>query len=133
MSDTINAENETLHNPSCNAAAKKSNDLLYIACLIETIARTTTNHRLHVLQQIGKGKLLHVYEFADVFHCLSLAQGAAEIIEECDIKNGTFDNVATAHYSVPHVIGIARDYVRLVEDTIDTKTGNVYDCDMLPI
>lgn len=47
---------------------KEYNDLFFVCSLIEYIGRKTKNHRNVVVNAIGKDKLRHLYELADVYH-----------------------------------------------------------------
>ena len=46
---------------------KEYNDLFFVCSLIEYIGRKTKNHRNVVVNAIGKDKLQHLYELADVY------------------------------------------------------------------
>jgi hypothetical protein len=47
---------------------KYSNDLFFLCSLIEYIGRKTKNHRTVVVNAIGKAKLQHILDLADVYH-----------------------------------------------------------------
>lgn len=64
------------------------------------------------------GKHIHrIYEHADVFHCEPIEKMAEELIEECNIPKGSFDNVGACRYTVPDYWDIGEVYERLIEDS----------------
>lgn len=65
----------------------------------------------------GKKAYSSVYEHADVFHCEPIEKVAEELIEECKIPKGSFDNVGACRYNVPDYWDIGEVYERLIEDS----------------
>ena len=80
---------------------KEDNDLFFVCSLIEYIGRKTKNHRSVVVNAIGKDKLQHLYELADVYHS---------------------DNITDSKYSIPTHWDIGKVYKRLIVD-ICVKQG----------
>lgn len=97
-------------------------DIMYAAAILEKVARETKNTRKVIAEYVGISNINHLAEYADVNHCLSMEQVAAEIIEDNNIIEGNFDDVSTCEYTVPSVIDIGKVYARLVEDT-ETDTA----------
>jgi len=93
---------------------KEYNDLFFICSLIEYIGRKTKSHRNVVVNAIGKEKLQHLYDFADVYHSENIDKLSDELIEQYHIENGTFDNVADGKYSIPTHWDIGKVYKRLI-------------------
>ena len=93
---------------------KEYNDLFFVCSLIEYISRKTKNHRDVVVNAIGKEKLQHLYELADVYHCENIDKITAELIDSHHIKTGLFDNIAACQYSIPTHWDIGKVYKRLI-------------------
>ena len=98
--------------------SKEMNDLFYICSLIEFIGRKTKNRRADIMKILGDNEIERQLNLADVNHCLSFEQVSDEIIEFFNIKDGSFDSVATCKYTVPSVQSIGKVYQRLIVDTI---------------
>lgn len=98
--------------------SKEINDLFYICSLIEFIGRKTKNRRADIMKILGDNEIERQLNLADVNHCLSFEQVSDEIIEFFNIKDGSFDSVATCKYTVPSVQSIGKVYQRLIVDTI---------------
>ena len=96
----------------------KNNSMLFYTCsLIEFIGRTKKKKRKEVVGLLGRDILERIYEYADVLHCEPIEKVAAEFIEECQIKDGIFDNEADCKYNVPDYWTIGEVYERLIEDS----------------
>ncbi|KAA6334417.1 hypothetical protein EZS27_017255 [termite gut metagenome] len=100
---------------------KEHNDLFFVCSLIEYIARRTKNHRDIVVNAIGKEKLEHIYELADVYHCENIDKITDEVIQRHQIPDSTFDNVADCQYSIPTHWDIGKVYKRLIVDVCNNK------------
>ncbi|OAV73330.1 hypothetical protein Barb6_00337 [Bacteroidales bacterium Barb6] len=100
---------------------KEHNDLFFVCSLIEYIARKTKNHRDVVVNAIGKKKLEHIYELADVYHCENMDKIADELIQKYNIPAGTFDNVADCKYSIPSHWDMGKVYRRLIIAVCDNR------------
>lgn len=98
--------------------SKEMNDLFYICSLIEFIGRKTKNRRADIMKILGDNEIERQLNLADVNNCLSFEQVSDEIIEFFNIKDGSFDSVATCKYTVPSVQSIGKVYQRLIVDTI---------------
>ena len=93
---------------------KNANNLFFLCSLIEYIGRKTKNHRNVVVNAIGKGKLQHIFDLADVYHCENMDKLTFELTKKYNIENGIFDNVANAKYSIPTHWDIGKVYKRLI-------------------
>lgn len=100
---------------------KEYNDLFFVCSLIEYIGRRTKNHRSVVVQAIGKKKLQHLYDLADVYHSENIEKLSDELIEQYAIEEGTFDNVAAGKYSIPTHWDIGKVYKRLIIDVSEKQ------------
>lgn len=103
---------------------QKNNDLFFTCSLIDYIARQTKNTRADVVNKLGKERLAHIYDLADVYHSDNIQTVCEEFIEQAQIANGNFDNVAQAKYAVPTYWDIGKVYKRLIlgiakEENID--------------
>lgn len=95
---------------------KEYNDLFFVCSLIEHIGRKTENHRNAVVNAIGKKKLQHIYDLADIYHSENIDKISDELIEDFHIEKGIFDNVADGKYSIPTHWDIGKVYKRLIVD-----------------
>ncbi len=93
---------------------KKSNDLFYTCSLIGYLARKTKNSPSVIVQYLGKKRIGKIYDLADVYHCDNIDRVSDDLIEECRIPTGTFDNVAECEYAVPSHWDIGKVYKRLI-------------------
>jgi hypothetical protein len=101
---------------------KKDNDLFFVCSLIEFIARTTKNTKADVVFALGKNKLMQILELADVYHSENMAKLTQELINECNIRPGHFDNISACLYAVPTHWDIGKVYKRLLLE-IKRETG----------
>ncbi|MBO5396617.1 MAG: hypothetical protein J6A97_07020 [Clostridia bacterium] len=106
---------------------KKSNDLFYTCSLIDYIARKTKNTRKDTVIALGKERISKIYELADVYHCDAIEKVADSFIESAKIKNGSFDNISEAKYTVPSHWDIGKVYKRLVLGISKEKSIPVID------
>jgi hypothetical protein len=93
---------------------KNANNLFFLCSLIEYIGRKTKNHRNVVVNAIGKEKLQHIFDMADVYHSENIDKLLFELTEKHGIETGIFDNVGDAKYSVPTHWDIGKVYKRLI-------------------
>jgi hypothetical protein len=100
---------------------KEYNDLFFVCSLIEYIARKTKNHRDAVVNAIGKEKLQHLYDLADVYHSENIDEITDELIAHQNIPAGTFDNIADCQYSIPTHWDMGKVYKRLIVDVCNNQ------------
>ena len=100
---------------------KESNDIFFVCSLIEHIARRTNNHRSVIVNAIGRTKLQHIYDLADIYHSENIDKLSDELINDCKIESGNFDNVQAAKYSIPSLWDIGKVYKRLIMSVIDYR------------
>ncbi len=93
---------------------KNANNLFFLCSLIEYIGRKTKNHRNVIVNAIGKNNLLHIFDLADIYHSENMDKLTAEIVEKYNIKDGVFDNISNANYSIPTHWDIGKVYKRLI-------------------
>lgn len=94
---------------------KKDNDLFYTCSLIDYISRKTKNVRSYVVNKLGKERLEKIYDLADVYHCDNIERVCDDFIDEANIEQGSFDNVADCGYSIPTYWDIGKVYKRLIK------------------
>ena len=94
---------------------KKDNDLFYTCSLIDYISRKTKNVRSYVVNKLGKERLEKIYDLADVYHCDNIERVCDDFIDEANIEQGNFDNVADCGYSIPTYWDIGKVYKRLIK------------------
>ena len=90
-----------------------SNNVFYVCGLVEYIGRATHNRRALVADALGRDWLEKLVRLADVYHCENIDAVAGDLIEQCHIERGTFDNVGQARYAVPSHWDIGKVYKRL--------------------
>ncbi len=95
---------------------REHNDLFFVCSLIEYIGRNTKNHRNVIVNAIGKARLQHIYELADVYHSENIDKISDELIEKYNIEQGWFDNISSCNYSIPSHWDIGKVYKRLIID-----------------
>ncbi len=100
---------------------KEYNDLFFVCSLIEYISRKTKNHRNVVVNAIGKEKLQHIYDLADIYHSDNIDKITDELIRDYYIEQGRFDNLADAQYSIPSHWDIGKVYKRLIVDVYNKQ------------
>lgn len=106
---------------------KEYNDLFFVCSLIEYIARKTKNERKLIVNAIGRQRLLHIYDLADVYHSDNIDRVADDLIEQSGILLGTFDNVASCRYRIPTFWDIGKVYKRLIIDVCNEQAKQPID------
>lgn len=106
---------------------RKANDLFFTCSLIDYIARKTKNKRSTVVNTLGKASISKIYDLADVYHSDNLDRVSDDFIESAGITEGTFDNVASARYSVPSHWDIGKVYKRLILGIAREKNMDIID------
>ena len=96
----------------------EKNDVYYVCCLIEFIARATKNRRKKLVETIGIEGIKDLYCNAQVNHCLTFEEVSNEVIAQYNIQNGDYDSVEKCKYTVPTFMAIGKDYCRLIEDVL---------------
>ena len=94
---------------------KKDKDLIYTCSLIDYISRKTKNVRSYVVNKLGKERLEKIYDLADVYHCDNIERVCDDFVDEANIEQGNFDNVADCGYSIPTYWDIGKVYKRLIK------------------
>lgn len=94
---------------------QKDNDLFYTCSLIDYISRKTKNVRSYVVNKLGKERLEKIYDLADVYHCDNIERVCDDFVDEANIEQGNFDNVADCGYSIPTYWDIGKVYKRLIK------------------
>lgn len=100
---------------------KEYNDLFFVCSLIEYIGRKTKNHRNVVVNAIGKEKLQHLYDLADVYHSENIDKLSDELIAQYHLQEGIFDNIAAGKYAIPTHWDIGKVYKRLIVDVAEEQ------------
>ncbi len=93
---------------------KVANNLFFLCSLIEYIGRKTKNHRNVIVNAIGKDKLQHIFDLADIYHNENLDKLTFDLVEKYKIEEGVFDNIQNAKYSIPTHWDIGKVYKRLI-------------------
>lgn len=106
----------------------KNNSALFYTCsLIEFIGRQQKQKRSELVQMMGKKTVERIYRYADVFHCEPIEKTADDFIENLNIPEGDFDNVAKCRYTVPDYWMIGEVYERLIEDIAEDDEEHIID------
>ena len=106
---------------------KNSNHLFFLCSLIEYIGRKTKNHRSVVVNALGKEKLQHIFELADVYHCENIDKLTFDLIKKHKIEERVFDNIAGAQYAIPTHWDIGKVYKRLIIDVSNKQNKALID------
>jgi len=102
---------------------KVANNLFFLCSLVEYVGRKTKNHRNVIVNAIGKDELQHILDLADIYHNENLDKLTFDLVEKYDIKEGVFDNISNAKFSIPTHWDIGKVYKRLIID-ISKKENN---------
>ncbi len=105
--------------------SKRDNDIFFLCALIDKIGRITKNKRKDVVNQLGKDKIKHIYELAEVYHSDNLDRVSDDFIRNSNIKEGIFDNVKDCKYAIPSHWDIGKVYGRLVRNLVDRENIEV--------
>lgn len=100
---------------------KENNDIFFVCSLIEHIARRTKNHSSVVVNALGRAKLQHIFNLADIYHSENMDKVSDELINVCHIETGFFDNVMATSYSTPTIWDIGKVYKRLIMDIVANR------------
>lgn len=93
---------------------QKENDLFFTCSLIDYIARKTKNKRAAVVHALGRNSIAKIYDLADVYHSDNIDAVSDDFIEQSNLQNGDFDNIADAQYAIPTHWDIGKVYKRLI-------------------
>lgn len=105
--------------------SKEMNDLFFVCSMIEKVSRESKQKQSYVINKIGKENINRLYRYADVFHCENPDKISYELIENNNIKIGTYDKILRCKYKIPTYWEIGEIYARLIinvnkENIIDT-------------
>lgn len=104
---------------------KKSNDVFFTCALINYIARKTKNDPSFIVQALGFDRIQKIYALADIYHSDNIDRVSDDLIDECHISTGSFDNVSSCEYSVPTHWDIGKVYKRLILKVAERKHMDV--------
>lgn len=107
--------------------SRVDNDVFFVCSLIDYISRKTKNKRSYIVNKLGKDRIGHIYELADIYHSDNIDRVSDDFIEECNIHEGDFDNVATCKYTVPSHFDIGKVYKRLILGIAREKNMDIVD------
>lgn len=106
---------------------EKRDNLFFVCSLIDYIARQTKNERKVVVNALGKDKLAHLYDLADVYHCENIDKITHELVRDYHISIGAFDNVSDCQYNIPTHWDIGKVYHRLIMDVSKVENSPIID------
>ena len=107
--------------------SQQHNDLFFLCGLIEYIARKTKNERGTIVNALGVEMLRKIYNLADVYHCENIDKVTADLITQCGILTGTYDNLQNLEdFSIPTHWDIGRVYERLIYTIAQERSTNDY-------
>jgi hypothetical protein len=106
---------------------KVANNLFFLCSLIEYIGRRTKNHRNVIVNAIEKNNLQHILDLADIYHNENMDKLSFELIEKHNIKDGVFDNISNAKFSIPTHWDIGKVYKRLIIDVSKKDNKSLVD------
>lgn len=105
----------------------KDNDLFFTCILIDYIARKTKNHRVDVVNALGKERIEKIYDLADVYHSDNIDRVSEDFIEKSGISQGDFDNVGECKYTIPTHWDIGKVYKRLIKGVAAEENIEIVD------
>lgn len=105
----------------------KDNDLFFTCSLIDYIARKTKNHRVDVVNALGRDRIEKIYDLADVYHSDNIDRVSEDFIEESGISQGDFDNVGECKYTIPTHWDIGKVYKRLIKGVAAEENIEIVD------
>lgn len=106
---------------------KEYNDMFFVCSLIEYIGRKTKNHRNVIVNAIGKDKLQHIYDLADIYHSENIDKITDELVSDYQIEQGVFDNISDGQYLIPSHWDIGKVYMRLIVDICNKQNKQPID------
>ncbi|MGL4762507.1 MAG: hypothetical protein ACRCWG_13755 [Sarcina sp.] len=125
-------------------SSKKAMDLTYTCEVLEYISRITHNKMKDLINQLGEDGISHIYNSAESYHCDSLEYSGAEIIEQFEIVDGTYeksDKVQTRSiglslgYMITRLTGVENYVSKLMEvgtswwmDELDNYESDLWYC-----
>ena len=105
--------------------SSRDNDIFFLCSLIDYIGRKTRNKRKDIVNKLGKDKIKHIFQLAEIYHSDNIDRVSDDFIEESKIENGNFDNVKNCKYAVPSHWDIGKVYARLVKGIADNENISV--------
>lgn len=106
---------------------KTDNDLFFVCSLIEYIARKTHNRKSGIVRAIGKDRLTHILELADVYHSENMDKLTDELVTKYHIASGQFDNIVECRYNIPTHWDIGKVFKRLILAIHDETNAGLID------
>jgi len=106
---------------------REIDDLFYVCSLIEFVGRQVKNSNRDIVEKMGKKGLEQQLYEAEVNHCLSFEEIGDEVIEEFDLKEGSFDSVGSCEFRVPDYTAIGGVYRDLILDFKKESGGEIVD------
>ena len=113
---------------------EEKDNLYYLCCIIESLGRITNNKRDYIVTKVGRKNIEYIYENAQVLHCESIQSVCQQIIEECNIENGSYNIDDYSIDEPPRTLAIGKLYSKLIialleennyEDNVIDKTIEV--------
>ena len=107
--------------------SNRDNDIFFLCSLIDYIGRMTKNKRKDIVNTLGKERIKHIFELAEVYHSDNIDRVSDDFTREAKIEKGDFDNVKMCKYSVPTHWDMGKVYGRLVKGIADKEDIPVED------
>ena len=95
--------------------SQEDNNLFFVCSLIEFIARKTKNTKKNIIEKLEFEKINKIYELAEVYHSENIEKVSDELIQNCKIEIGSYDNIANVTERIPSYWEIGRVYQRLIK------------------
>ncbi|MGV8146231.1 MAG: hypothetical protein ACLKAK_07735 [Alkaliphilus sp.] len=105
------------------------NDLMYVCGVIEEISRRINSSSVEVVQRLGKEGIGNLYEFADVYHCMSLDEVIVELQGKVPnlLKQNSQSNRETT--KMPNAFTVGLTFATVIKAV---GAGNLYE-DMIAV
>lgn len=100
--------------------------LVFVCGLIEHIGRQKKLPREEVIEIMGSNLLKNYYEYADVFHCMSLEDNLSELEEQLTFPQGDYINHLDSMFKVPSEYQVGKVYTMIIQELFDDPIDGIY-------
>ena len=66
----------------------RDNDIFFLCSLIDYIGRITKNRRKDIVNKLGRERIKHIYELAEVYHSDNIDRVSDDFIRDAGITQG---------------------------------------------
>ena len=107
--------------------SKEYDNMFYLCWLVERFHRSTGIPHNDLVKKIGKHKLQHIYDYADVYHSENPDQVVGELAEELGLPVPPLFHELPEERKTPPFSKIAKSAARVINDVVsDDYVQGVY-------